>query len=75
MYKKANRRAKAGVLERVFMALQKERIIAVTVEVLALDSTSVKLHPDAHGALKKRETRHREVEGRLDQQASCGIRG
>jgi len=57
VYKKANRWAKSGVLERVFAALQKEQIIAVGVEVLALDSTSVKVHPDAHGALKKRENR------------------
>ena len=54
VYKKANRWAKAGVLERVFAALQEEQIIAITVEVLALDSTSIKVHPDAHGALKKR---------------------
>jgi len=54
VYKKANRWAKGGVLERVFAALQKERIIAITIEVLALDSTSIKVHPDAHGALKKR---------------------
>ena len=57
VYKKANRWAKAGVLERVFAALQKEQMIAVTVEVLALDSTSIKVHPDAHGALKKRESK------------------
>ena len=57
VYKKANRWAKAGVLERVFAALQEEQIIAITVEVLALDSTSIKVHPDAHGALKKRENR------------------
>ncbi len=57
VYKKANRWAKSGVLERVFAALQKEQIISINVEVLALDSTSVKLHPDAHGSLKKREGR------------------
>ena len=57
VYKKANRWAKAGVLERVFAALQKEQIIVVTVEVLALDSTSIKVHPDAHDALKKRENK------------------
>ena len=74
VYKKTNRWAKAGVLERVFAALQKEQIIAVTVEVLALDSTSIKVHPDAHGAFKNEKTSHREVEGRLEHQTSCGIR-
>ena len=57
VYKKVNRWAKAGVLERVFAALQKEQIIAITIEVLAMDSTSIKVHPDAHGALKKRENK------------------
>lgn len=37
-----------GVIQRVFHALQQEKIIAIKVEVLALDSTSCKLHPDAH---------------------------
>ena len=41
-----------GVIQRIFNALQQEKIIAIKVEVLALDSTSCKLHPDAHGALK-----------------------
>lgn len=57
VYKKANRWAKTGALGRVFAALQKEQIIAVTIEVLALDSTSIKVHPDAHGALKKRDSK------------------
>ena len=53
IYKKANRWSKQGVLERVFIALQKEQIITIKIEHLSLDSTSIKLHPDAHGALKK----------------------
>lgn len=53
IYKKANRWAKQGVLERVFIALQKEQIIQIKIEHVSLDSTSVKVHPDAHGALKK----------------------
>ena len=55
VYRKVSRWAKSGVLDRVFAALQRERIIAVTIEILALDSTSIKVHPDAHGALKKTE--------------------
>jgi len=53
IYRRFNRWAKNGVMERVFAALQAEKIVAVKVEVLALDSTSIKAHPDAHGALKK----------------------
>jgi hypothetical protein len=50
---RANRWSKSGVLDRVFLALQKERIIEVRVERLSLDSTSARLHPDIHGALKE----------------------
>jgi len=53
IYRRFNRWAKNGVMERVFAALQAEKIVAVKVEALALDSTSIKAHPDAHGALKK----------------------
>ena len=47
---------KDGVIQRVFYALQQEKIIAIKVEVLTLDSTSCKLHPDAHGVLKNAES-------------------
>ncbi len=57
-----------------FNALQQEKIIAIKVEVLALDSTSCKLHHDAHGALKTRTTMCREIKGRMEYQASRGIR-
>jgi transposase len=52
IYKRFSRWAKSGVMQRIFAALQAEEIIAVKVEVLAIDSTSCKVHPDAHGALK-----------------------
>jgi len=57
IYKKFNRWAQSGVMQRIFAALQAEEIIAIRVEVLALDSTSCKVHPDGHGALKKAESR------------------
>ena len=44
---------RSGVLARVFEALQQEQIIRVKVEAASLDSTSVKVHPDGTGALKK----------------------
>ena len=55
VYKRVNRWAKNGVLERLFLALQKEQIAAITVEILALDSTCAKVHPNGCGALKKQE--------------------
>ena len=45
--------AKKGVLARVFEALQQEQIIQIKVEAASLDSTSIKVHPDGTGALKK----------------------
>jgi transposase len=48
-----NRWAKNCVLDRVFERLQLEQIVRIKIEALALDSTSVKVHPDGTGALKK----------------------
>jgi len=48
-----NRWSKNGVLSRVFAALQTEGMIQINVEVVYLDSTSVKVHPDGTRALKK----------------------
>ena len=56
IYQRFKRWCENGVIQRIFNALQQEQIIAVKVEVLALDSTSCKLHPDAHGALKNEDS-------------------
>jgi transposase len=53
IYTRMNRWAKNGVLDRVFEQLQKEQIVRIKIEALSLDSTSVKVHPDGTGALKK----------------------
>jgi transposase len=53
LYTRMNRWAKKGVLDRVFARLRQEGIITVRVEVFSLDSTTVKVHPDGTGALKK----------------------
>lgn len=53
IYVRMNRWSKNGVLQRVFEALQLEGIIRIKVEAVCLDSTSVKVHPDGTGALKK----------------------
>jgi transposase len=55
VYRRFERWAENGVMQRIFAALQAEQIISISVEILALDSTSCKVHPDAHGALKKEE--------------------
>jgi transposase len=56
IYKRFERWAENGVMQRIFAALQAEQILSISVEILALDSTSCKVHPDAHGALKKEES-------------------
>lgn len=53
IYTRMNRWSKAGVLDRVFARLQQEQILRIQFEVVSLDSTTVKVHPDGTGALKK----------------------
>ena len=52
IYMRFSRWAKNGALERVYAALSEEGLRHA--DVYALDSTSVKVHPDAFGCLKKR---------------------
>ena len=68
IYVRMNRWAKAGVLDRVFLELQKAQIIKMTMEVLCLDSTSVKIHPDGTGVLKKVVLKASENHARVGQQ-------
>lgn len=53
IYTRMNRWSKNGTLDRIFEKLQRERIISLKVQILSLDSTIVKVHPDGTGALKK----------------------
>ncbi len=57
IYTRMNRWAKAGVLDRVFTALQEQQIIRIKIEAMSVDSTIVKVHPDGTGALKKKAHR------------------
>jgi transposase len=53
IYTRMSRWSKAGVLDRVFARLQQEQILAIRIEHVCLDSTTIKVHPDGTGALKK----------------------
>jgi transposase len=75
IYTRMNRWSKNGVLDRVFEQLQLEQIVRIKVEAFSLDSTSVKVHPDGTGALKKRAAGHRQVPRRVEHQDSSGCRG
>ena len=52
IYTRMNRWSKNGVLNRVFEHLQREQIMRIKLEAVAMDSTLVKVHPDGTGALK-----------------------
>ena len=53
IYTRMNRWSKSGAMDRVFEQLQLEQIVGIRIEAFSLDSTSVKVHPDGTGALKK----------------------
>ena len=53
IYTRMNRWSKNGVLDRVFEQLQRQRLVRIKLEAVSLDSTSVKVHPDGTGALRK----------------------
>ena len=52
IYMKFNRWSKNGTISRIFDEMQKLNIIDIRTDVLCIDSTSVKVHPDAAGARK-----------------------
>jgi hypothetical protein len=58
-----SRWAKNGVLDRVFEQLQLEQIVRIRIEAFSIDSTSVKVHPDGTGALKKTDHKPSENPG------------
>src|SRR6202041_1452425 len=57
IYTRMNRWSKSGALDRIFEKLQLEQIVRIRIEAFSLDSTSVKVHPDGTGALKKTDPR------------------
>jgi len=75
IYMRMSRWSKAGVLDRVFEKLQVEQIVRIKLEAVSLDSTSIKVHPDGTGALKKRTAGHRQKPRRMEHQGAYGCRG
>jgi transposase len=53
IYTRMNRWSKSGVLDQVFEQLQRQQMVRIRIEAVSLDSTTVKVHPDGMGALKK----------------------
>ena len=52
IYMKFNRWSKNGTIQRIFDEMQKSNMIDIRSDVLCIDSTSIKIHPDAAGARK-----------------------
>ena len=52
IYVKFSRWSKNGTIHQIFKELQKQNIIEMKSSVMCLDSTSIKVHPDAAGAKK-----------------------
>lgn len=63
-YMRCNRWAKNGVLERVVPSLQAERLLGP--KMFSWDSSALTVHPDAPGALPKRQAGDREVPGKME---------
>jgi transposase len=57
IYMRMLRWSENGVLQRLFEALQILGIVEIKVEIIHLDSTSIRVHQDATGAPKKRANR------------------
>jgi len=53
IYTRMNRWSKSGVLDPVFEQLQREQMVQIKIAAVKLDSTTIKVHPDGTGALKK----------------------
>ena len=52
VYRRVRRWSRKGVLDEILQALHDAGVIRVSMEVVSLDSTMVKVHPDGTGALK-----------------------
>jgi len=65
IYVRFSRWVQNGVLQRVYTALLEEEEFQ-NADIRALDSTSAKVHPDAFGCLKKRQTVNRQVPRRME---------
>jgi len=57
IYTRMRRWTKAGILDKMFEELQREQVVRIKIEAVSLDSTSIKVHPDGTGALKKTDRR------------------
>ena len=69
IYMRFSRWTQNGVFDRVYEVLCEEGLQNVT--EYGLDATSVKVHPDAFGCLKKRQTGNRKITRGLEYQDSC----
>jgi len=55
VYKRFRRWSEAGVFQKVMEALQDEEFENIDISTLSIDSTYIKVSPNAFGALKKKD--------------------
>jgi transposase len=65
IYTRMMRWSRAGVMDRVFEQLQRQRLMRVRIESVCLDSPIVKVHPDGTGARKKTDPKPLNVAGEV----------
>lgn len=53
IYTRMNRWTKAGVIDRMFEELQRSQVVRIKIEAVSHDSTSINVHPNGTGGLKK----------------------
>ncbi len=76
IYTRMSRWSRAGVLDRVFEQLQRQRLMHVRIEAVSLDSTIMRAHSGCgRRTKKKRSPGPRAQPRRLEHQAASGCRG
>jgi transposase len=65
IYTRMMRWSRAGVMDRVFEQLQRQRLMRVRIESVCLDSIVVKVHPNGTGARKKTDPKPLDVAGEV----------
>ena len=66
IYKRFNRWVKAGIIDKLFRELHVQNVLKTNPDALFMDTAVIKVHPDACGALKKRQAVYRAKQGRIN---------
>ena len=73
IYVRFNRWSKSGIIDEIFESMQTENIIEIRTEIVCIDSTSIKVHPDASGARKENGEQSMDVQKGAHNKNSSGV--